>query len=321
MPRSSRIQWSRVAVYWAVLTFGLVLFWSVALNLLNLRGVGPAVTLVFPALLGALFAFLLYKMHLRQVLEYDDFGYSITKGRSQVEHKWAEFKECSVLRDSYGNKVRVYRERDRDHSDIDAKACGIDPYTLRDFVSSRINANKSTVPTAEIFSGLEKEIQRGRAYWVADLNETFKPYQISGEVFPMMARGNTRPKGFVLSRFIAVTIMPNYSVAMYAHELGGYETAKPRMMHLVRIIETMREEKNIKWSWLLLFTNDEPPESIVRAIEGFTNEDIGIGCIDIGTGRLVNSRNQLGRSLRGQMHFNHLIRDLRRKRLIQTGLS
>jgi len=322
MPRSSRIQWSRVAVYWAVLTFGLVLLWSIALNLLNLSGVGPAITLVFPALLGALLAFLLYRMHLRQILEYDDVGYSITKGaRGVEEHEWLDFKECSVLRDSYGSKVRVYRERDRDHSDIDSKACGIDPYAFRDFVSSRINSDTSTVSTPEIFSGLEKEIQRGRAYWVADLNETFKLYQISGEVFPLMARGNTRPKGFLLSMFVAVTIMPNYEVALYAHELGGSETARSRMMHLIRIIETMRDQKNIKWSWLLLFSNEEPPESIVRVIEEFTNEDIGIGCIDIGTGKLVTSRNQLGRSLLGQMHFNNLIRDLRRRKLLQAGLS
>ena len=186
-------------------------------------------------------------------------GYSVRKGAREVEeHKWSEFKECSVLRDSYGIKVRLYRERDRDHSDIDSKACGVDPYAFRDFISSRINADKSTASTAEIFSGLEKEIQRGRAYWVADLNETFKPYQIAGEVFPLMARGNTRPKGFLLSRFVAFTVMPNYSVALYAHELGGSEAARSRMMHLVRVIETMSDQQNIKWSWLLLFSNEEP---------------------------------------------------------------
>ena len=29
-------------------------------------------------------------------------------------------------------------------------------------------------------------------------------------------------------------------------------------MRLVRIIETQRDQKDIKWSWLLLFSEDDP---------------------------------------------------------------
>ena len=128
-----------------------------------------------------------------------------------------------------------------------------------------------------------------------------------------MARGGTRPKGFLLSRFVAVTLMPNYEVALYAHEVGESDSAKSRVMQMVRIIETMRDQKNIKWSWLLLFSDEEPPSAIGRFIEDFGNKDIGIGCIDISTGRLLTSRNQLGRSLGGQMRLHQLIRDLNRR--------
>ena len=315
MPRSSKIQVSKIAVFWAVLTFTFALVWSVALNILHLSGVGPAVSLAVPGILGALSAVYIYFFRVHPVLEYDDDGYSMVEGRKEKqEHKWSEFKESSVIRDSYGrNKVRVYRERDGEHYDIDSKVCGVDPFALRDFVLTKINPNAPQVSASELFTGLEKEIQRGRAYWVADLNETFRFYQASGEVFPLMARGSTRPKGFLLSRFVAVTVMPNYEVALYAHDVNHSDGAKSQMMNLIRIIETVRDQKNIKWSWLLLFSDDEPSSGVIRAIEDFGNKDVGVGCIDVSTGRLITSKNQLGRSLGGQMRLNQLIRDLNRR--------
>lgn len=307
---------SRIAVYWAILTFGLALFWSVALNTLNLSGMGPAVSLLVPAVLGAVLASYFYFFHVHATLEYDDNGYSITKGRKEEQkHMWSEFRESSVIRDNYGKtKVRVYKERDGEHFDIDSKACGVDPFALRDYMLERINAKSSQTSGSEVFVGLEREIQRGRAYWVADLNETFRFYQVAGDTFPLMARGGTRPKGFLLSRFVAFTLMPNYEVALYAHELGDSEGAKARVTRLIRVIETLRDEKNIKWSWLLLFSDEEPPSSVLAFVESFGNRDIGIGCIDTSTGRIVISKNQLGVSLARQMRLNRLVRDLNKRR-------
>ncbi len=314
MPRSSKVQVSRIAVYWAVLTFVLALVWSVSLNMLQLSGTGPGVSLAVPAILGALAAVAIYFYRVHQILEYDEHGYSMVIGRKEKdEHKWSEFKESSLVRDSYGrNKVRVYREEDGGHFDIDSKTCGVDPFALRDFILAKLNVNERRVSESDVFSGLEREIQRGRAYWVADLNETFRFYDISGEIFPLMARGSTRPKGFLLSRFVAVTVMPNYEVALYAHEVGDSESAKSRVMRLIRLIETMRDQKNVKWSWLLLFDDGEPPASVARFVEDFGNKDVGIGIIDVSTGRLITSKNQLGLSLGKQMRLNQLIRDLNR---------
>lgn len=315
MTRNSRIQVSRIAVYWAILTFSLALLWSVALNLMQLSGMGPAVSLAVPAVLGGVLASYFYFFRVHQTFEYDDNGYSMTKGRKEEQkHTWSEFKETSIIRDSYGkNKVRVYKERDGEHFDIDSKACGVDPFVLREYILERINT-KDVRTSQDVFVGLEREIQRGRAYWIADLNETFRFYQVSGDMFPLMARGSTRPKGFLLSRFVAVTLMPNYEVALYAHEVGDSEAAKTSVTRLIRAIETLRDERNIKWSWLLLFSNEEPPSSVARFIEDFGNRDVGIGCIDISTGRIVTSKNQLGVSLAKQMRLNRLIRDLNKRR-------
>ena len=312
--------------YWAILTFVFAFVWTLSLQTLQLVGFGPALSLFVPVLLGGVASVLLYMVHDRQVLEYDDEGYQITTGNRDIErHKWSEFKECSVIKDSYGRKkVRAYVERDGNHNDIDPSACGIDPFVFRDFMGRRTR-DSSTSENAHLsidaFGGLEREIQRGRAAWVADLNETFREFQISGEVFPLVARGSTRPKGFLLSRFVAVTIMPNYEVCLYAHGIknAGSE-AKSGIMRLIRIIETQRDQKNIKWSWLLLFSDQEPPELVSRFVQDFGNRDVGIGCIDVSTGRIVTSRNQLGKSLANQMRLNKLIRDLGKRKQGFSGM-
>lgn len=321
MPQSSKVQASRIALYWAVLAFGMSLFWTVLLNLFQVHGLGPAVTLILPAGLAAVLAIYYYYARVRQTLEYDDLGYTLTKGkREQQTHHWSDVKECSIVKDNYGRaKVRAYLVRDGQHFDIDPSACGVNPFTLRDFMLTRLNREKPTAgprlsEVTDLFSALEREIQSGRASWIADLNETFRDYDVSGEAFPLMARGSTRPKGFLLSRFVAVTLMPNYEVALYAQDITGSEKAtKAYVMRLIRLVETIRDQKNIKWSWLLLFTRDQPPTAVVQTIEQFGNKDIGIGCVDIGTGRMTASRNQLGVSLGRQMRMNRLIQDLKKK--------
>jgi hypothetical protein len=253
------------------------------------------------------------------VLEYDANGYRVIKGRTSLEeHDWSEFKECSIVRDSIGKtRVRAYTERDGHYVDIDSSASGVDPYLFRDFMEAQMKKTPIRDPhnvRSHLFDGLEKEIQRGRTNWIADLNETSRRHEISGEIFPLVAKGNTRPKGFLLSRFIAFTVMPDYHVCLYANVAkGSGGEAKTNLMRLVRLIETQRDQKNIKWSWLLLFSEHQAPEALAKTIEAFGNKDVGIGCIEVDTGRIITSPNQLGRSLRNQMRFDKLIRDLDRK--------
>ena len=322
MNRESKVQVSKIVFYWAVLTVALAVFWSISLNALHLAGLGAAFSLVVPVLLGGLGSIGLYWRRDHQIIEYDNQGYCILKGSRKIEnHVWSEFKECSIIRDSYGRaRVRAYTERNGNHVDIDSSVCGIDPYAFRDFVTARIGS--ATVPdhkilSVDIFDGLEKEIQLGRASWIADLDETFRKYQLSGERFPLIARGGTRPKGFLMSRFLAVTVMPNYQVCLYASDINtSVGEAKSELMRLIRIIETQRDKDDIKWSWLLLFSDREPSTQVSRLIETFGNKDVGIGCIDVTTGQIITSPNQLGKSLSKQMRFDRLIRDLNKKRRV-----
>ena len=310
--RSSRIQYSRIALYWAPLTLGLSIVWSMSLNLLRLTGILPAFSLAIPAIIAIPIALALYFIRDNQELEYDDFGFHLKKGRNEVDtRKWNELQEASIIKDNYGRvKVRMYIERNGNHYDVDCNASGVNPYVLRNFASSRICSRALDETSLDLFGGLEREIQKGRASWVADLKETFIEYQISGATIPLFARGSTRPSGFILSRLAAYTIMPNYDVCMYADRLGVTD-AKAQILRLIRIIETQRDQRNIRWSWLLLFGDQPPPDSVDRIIRGFRNRDIGLGYIDTMTGEMSTSPNQLGRSMSNQMNLKRLMRDLR----------
>jgi len=294
---------------------GFVILWSVAINLLGVSGLIPALSLVGPILLGVVSAVAVYFLQDHRELEYDDRGYRERIGRRDSDpHQWSEFKECSLVKDSYGRcKVRVYFERDGTHRDIDSSGCGLDPYMFRDFVFSRIDSHAPEERSPDLVGGLERELQQGRARWLADLNETFRDYQVSGEVFPLLARGGTRPKGFLLSRFLAFTVMPNYNVCMYAQWVDG-SRAKEHVMRLLRIVETQRDQKDIKWSWLLLLSNEPPPDSVNKLISEFGNRDIGLGCVNTVTGEMSTSPNQLGASMANQMRLKRLVSDLRRRK-------
>lgn len=310
--RSSKIQYSRIALYWAPLTLIFSIVWSMSLNALGLSGILPAFSLAGAAIIAVPVATVLYFARDRQVLEYDDLGYQLKRGRKEPDaHKWDEFKEFSIIKDNYGRvKVRMYVERDGVHYDVDSTSCGVSPYVLQDFCSSRIGSNTSEGNSLDLFGGLERETQKGRAAWVADLKETFRNYQISGETFPLFARGNTRPTGFLLSRLAAYTIMPNYNVCLYADRIDGTDT-RAQLMRLIRVIETQRDQRDIKWSWLLLFGDEAPRDSVDRIIRDFRNRDIGLGYINTLTGEMITSPNQLGRSMYNQMNFKRLMRDLR----------
>jgi hypothetical protein len=312
--RSSKIQYSKIALYWTPLTLGFSIIWSMSLNVLGLSGILPAFSLAGAAIIAVPIAAALYFVRDHQVLEYDHFGYQLKKGRKAPDtHKWNELKEFSIIKDNYGRlKVRMYVERDGGHYDVDSAACGVNPYVLRGFGTSRISSRASEGNLLDLFGGLEREIQKGRAGWVADLKETFRDYQISGETFRLLARGNTRPSGFLLSRLAAYTIMPNYNVCMYADRLDGTDT-RAQVMRLIRIIETQREEQNVKWSWLLLFGDEPPPDSVDRIIRDFRNRDIGLGYINTLSGEMCTSPNQLGRSMSNQMNMKRLTRDLRHR--------
>jgi hypothetical protein len=310
----SRVQIQRIALYWAISTIVLSILWSFALNMFRASGALAGSTFALPIIVGTVFSVLYYFWRVHKTIEYDERGLSIRKGRKGLdEYTWSEFAECSVVNEGRA-KVRLYREKDGAHIDIDASDCGIEPYRFRDYAASCITGVPVKEEAPGILDKLEMEIPK-RAYWLADLGETFRNYQVSGIFFPLFARGSTRPKGFFLSRFVAVTIMPNYNVCMYVDRLSNREdNVKNKILRNVRAIESQRDRKNIKWSWLLMLGDQEPEESVAQFIQEFGNKDVGLGYLNTLNGSFITSANQLGRSMKGQMRFGRVISDLRKRK-------
>jgi len=157
----------------------------------------------------------------------------------------------------------------------------------------------------------ELEILRGRARWIADLNETFRDHSVGKHKFDLYARGQTRGKGFMLSQFFAWTVLPNYKVALYARSVKDSASfLRSSLLELIQEIRKEFEKYGLKWAWLVLFFEGDPPERIRSAIEDYQKSDIGIGTVNAYSGSVVVSNNVLGRSLTRQMRLHKLVSEL-----------
>jgi hypothetical protein len=165
----------------------------------------------------------------------------------------------------------------------------------------------------EVVDAFERDILNGRARWVADLDETFRDYPVEGHRFDMCARGQTRGKGFILSRFFAWTVLPNYKVSLYAQAVRDSRNfVRGRLVELLRFVRRDVEKRGLKWAWLVLFFEGDLPSAIASSIETYDKNDIGIASVNAYSGNVLVSNNQLGRSLVRHMRLDRLVSGLER---------
>jgi hypothetical protein len=166
----------------------------------------------------------------------------------------------------------------------------------------------------QVVDELEHEILEGRARWVADLNETFRDYSLEGHRFELFARGQTRGQGFMLSRFFAWTVLPNYKVSLYARVVKDSSNfQRGNLLGLVKVLKKEMEDRNVKWVWLVLLFEGDPPERISSLVQEYSEKEIGIGCVDVYSGAVVVSKNVLGSSLVKHLGLQHLVSKYERK--------
>ena len=141
---------------------------------------------------------------------------------------------------------------------------------------------------------LEKNIMLGAGRWVADFRESFRNFPLGSLTFDLFIRGSTRPKGFLLSRLFAYFAMPDYRVAFYAKHTpdDGFNLSS-----LCKAIRKHSEKRNIKWSWLTLFRSSPFPESLIKRVEGFKEENIGIALVNTEEQEIDTSPSILGRKV------------------------
>jgi hypothetical protein len=160
----------------------------------------------------------------------------------------------------------------------------------------------------QVLEAFERDILSGRARWIADLSETFRDYKLSGHTFDMCARGQTRGKGFLLSRFFAWTVLPNYKVSLYARASRNSANMLRRdIIELLQVIRKDIEKRELKWAWLVLFLEGNPSSQVASFVESYNNNDIGIGTVNTYSGSVLVSNNLLGRSLLRHMRLDKLV--------------
>ncbi len=159
-----------------------------------------------------------------------------------------------------------------------------------------------------ILDAFERDILAGRARWIADLSESFKETSIGGHTFNLVIRGQTRPSGFILSKFFAWTVLPNYGVSLYVKGVKDQtDFGRAKLVEFVRIVKNDMEEHNGKWAWLVFLFETDPSSQVMNFILEYDRNDLGIGCFNITSGSMPVSNNLLGRSLVRNLSLNRLV--------------
>lgn len=148
--------------------------------------------------------------------------------------------------------------------------------------------------TKDYLIKLENNLMLGSGRWIADFTESFWDFHVGDTNFDMVILGNTRPKGFLLSRFFAWLTLPAFRVACFAY---SEDTQLKRLETLTKSIKDYMEEEEMTWSWLVL-TGEEPFTRKAKAgIQKNKSQDIGIALVDLAAQEVITNDSVLGRRM------------------------
>ncbi len=146
---------------------------------------------------------------------------------------------------------------------------------------------------------LENQLIKGRGKWVAEFNESFINYPLGNFIFPLFIRGQTRSKGFLLSRIFAYLTMPNYLVSCFVYPLEiDSHLKKEKLKILLKEISKMMKKNNIKWSWLVIPKESEFNERLIKWVEKNDLRNIGIALINLKSKDIVTNSSIMGKKIK-----------------------
>ena len=99
--------------------------------------------LIVNVVISVLLGWRLYKSLYHTVFTYDNEGFTLKKGRKDVNSfKWNEFSKVSLFRTESGElSVRLYR--DSEHFDLPASKLKLNPFTFRQEVTKLVSVSKN----------------------------------------------------------------------------------------------------------------------------------------------------------------------------------
>lgn len=163
---------------------------------------------------------------------------------------------------------------------------------------------KRVIDLRNFIDNIENQLIKGRGKWIAEFNESFINYPLGNFVFPLVVRGQTRSKGFLLSRLFAYLSMPNYLVScfVYPSEINSY-LKKEKLEILLGEISKMMKKNNVKWSWLIIPKEGEFNQRIIKWVEKNDLSNIGIALVNINTKNILTNNSVIGRKIKTTLKF------------------
>jgi hypothetical protein len=145
---------------------------------------------------------------------------------------------------------------------------------------------------------LEKYMITGQARWVADFNESFLNYPVGDVTFDLFIAGNTRSKGFILSRLFSFLLNPNYEVGFFAISLDeGSQPNDRRLRKWILAVKSCMQKHEMKWAWLML-VGQPPSDSVKKCIKEAQDRTVGVAYADTSSRQVISADAYLGRQLK-----------------------
>jgi hypothetical protein len=149
--------------------------------------------------------------------------------------------------------------------------------------------------TRDYLVRLENSLMVGSGRWIADFTESFWDFPVGDTSFDMVILGNTRPRGFLLSRFFAWLTLPDYRVACFAY---SEDTQLKRLGTLTRSIKGYMEEREMAWSWLVLTGEESFTRKAIAGVQKNNSHEIGISLVDLAAQEVTTNDSVIGRRMR-----------------------
>lgn len=135
--KAGKVQFPKLISHCALATIGLLIIFGIVTG--HIPAQLRTIALMLPLPLGILLGVILYFRLAHEVVQYDEYGFTVTKGRAMATaYKWEQFAGMSLLSDTKGGVyVRMYYQPDGEYVDLPATRTGIDPFSLRNSLQSK----------------------------------------------------------------------------------------------------------------------------------------------------------------------------------------
>jgi hypothetical protein len=147
----------------------------------------------------------------------------------------------------------------------------------------------------ETMTRIEKSLMIGRGRWIADFNESFRNFRTNDVTFDTLVRGNTRMKGFLLSRVFSATVNPNYPVACFMISTEAVRDFDRKFLgRLLHPVRSYIKENEVRWAWLVIL-DTKSAGALEKLIESYKDQFIGVVFIDVNSRKVVNNDSYIGK--------------------------